>query len=350
MSEVTIPNAFIDVTLLCPARCWFCYLREGRENRKMSFKDFEVVVERLVDWFKVQNVTFLGGEPLTLSDEELLARVRLCQDYGIERVNLETSGFLLLKHNLKVLQEFSTIYVSIDYVTSKHEQVRGLPIFSVVKEVLKRKLLDNLGFTSVFLLDNFEDIFQLATFCSSHEIPYYVKTLKPSYKELFTGTNGVNVEKVMSEVRWKILRLYNMIMILSDYYFSGDLSELMVVDEPSYCMYIYEVCEKLTKRRSQRVDPRCHALEGVISVRVDGTINICPYTTKLEHQVGNIIEEDYDDLVLRIKNFRKYKEKYRCNYCKTCPYSSVCTGCFISDNEHCPLKHQLHLRLPLYSN
>jgi len=272
-------TAYIDVTNGCPARCPFCfayrYYREGK-HRILSLEEFEYITVKLLD-LGVRNFFLIGGEPTILSPDLLYSMVSLAYDYGVDRVMMETNAYMLHMHG-KTLGLLYYVYASLDYFDQRHDIMRGIKVTDLIKEYVKS--LDNFGLTSVFLVNNLDDIVRMMDLCAKYEKKYTVKTLKPDYSEVYL-VDGGQVKKVYMSgrnVARHILKLYRTVLAFNE----ERGTSFKIQDEPGFYVYALE--------RGYHAIPLCGAGTHIVAVKVDGSIYGCPYATPDYMYLGNIFK------------------------------------------------------------
>ena len=272
----------------------------------MGLADYAKVLDLLYE-LGVERLVFIGGEPFLLEDDRLLNMVRMAYSRGFKYVEAETNGSLL-RPDRGCLRAFDYIYVSVDYVGARQEEVRGVKVWGPLGEVFPR--FDFIGLTSVYLLDNLPDIVYLAGEAARRERRYSVKTLKPGY-----GQPGA-AEAVLA-LYYAVRAMYEELGF-----------EVSVVDEPGFYVYASE-------STGAAASCRCGGGTQVLSVHVDGTISPCPYAVPAV--LGNAYSTPARLVREAIAEFEASKRPT--GICARCTLGRRhgCVGCMVSDNLHCPV-------------
>jgi Fe-coproporphyrin III synthase len=104
----------------CNCRCVMCDIWKTSENAEISLADLERHAADIAA-LGVQWVIFSGGEPLMHSD--LFSLCRLLRGMGI-RLTVLSTGLLLEKHALRLVQHVDEIIVSLDGPPAVHNRIR----------------------------------------------------------------------------------------------------------------------------------------------------------------------------------------------------------------------------------
>ena len=314
-------EGFVNVTYACNAQCPFCYLfRTGRtrESRIISKKFFERFC-MLIRKYNGTSITLVGGEPLMLSDRTLLDLIEIAKSYDLQ-IGMETNGSLLDKHYDEVLLSFDYIFVSLDYLSKRHEEIRKIKVLDKIERYLKS--FPNLSLTSVFLGDNLTDIVKMTYICVEMNKPYYVKLCKPDFN-----------------YDWRdVLALYDFILTLQ---LSAGVLNIRVVDEPSFYTYSQIRYRQTGFEKLKRAIPSfdCGMGTGHLVLDLNGDLYGCVYSQTEQTKVGNIVMS-FEEIYRNILAVRKRRVKKK-GLCRICPIKE-CTGCPIAEPgswKYCPVLH-----------
>ena len=298
-------TAFIWVTGRCNARCWFCHARRHGLDFDMSPEGYLRALSLLYD-LGVERLVFVGGEPLILEPDRLSWMVREAYEHGFRWVEAETNGSLLASR-VDAVRRMDYVWVSLDYAGPRQEEVRGVKVWDGFWEVYGR--CENVGITSVYLLDNLPDIMFLARAAMDRGRRYTVKTCKPGYED--------------PSAPHRVLALYEAVIAL--YRETG--YAVSVVDEPGFYAYA-------SLALGGRPKLRCGGGTEVLTVLPDGSISPCPYDVPAV--LGNAFKDGYLTVQEAIAAYDLSKRpRGVCARCRMRRYG--CVGCPISDNLHCPI-------------
>jgi len=126
--KARLDTVLIKAASRCDLDCTYCYVYQGKDTswkqqpKRMSEKTINVLVNRLVEQSKYQDVGFAivlhGGEPLLLGYEKLSLLIKLLRsklDSQLYPISLQTNGGLLTNELLNLFSENKvSVSVSID--------------------------------------------------------------------------------------------------------------------------------------------------------------------------------------------------------------------------------------------
>jgi GTP 3',8-cyclase len=158
----------LDLSLKCPAKCYFCNAHDLISNSKEDLPTEHFL--KLVDFFKDWGVTSCcmsgGGESLMHKGfKEILKRL---YDNGIE-VGLITNGILITDDNVEYIAKYCRwVGISVDASTAKtYREIKGVDKFDLVCKNIKKltdkvkELKTNNGICFKFLLspENYMELY-----------------------------------------------------------------------------------------------------------------------------------------------------------------------------------------------
>lgn len=122
-----------EVTYNCPAKCSFCPLKKETVVRTMPPEKFKLALELFSTYFKGHRklLTISGGEPSTLKNLKHYVDVARSMGY---KTTVVTNGWCPEKI-LEAQPDF--VQISLDYIGSKHDTVRGLNLWHKILKLLE---------------------------------------------------------------------------------------------------------------------------------------------------------------------------------------------------------------------
>lgn len=117
--------AVLEITTGCNLRCKHCYLETPRRPVHLSWDDFKIAIDQLVN-AHITYIIFSGGEPLIHPEIFTFA------DYAKKRslqVILVTNGQFVEQHPFEQYNVFRMIQISLDGVPAVHDSIRGRGTF-----------------------------------------------------------------------------------------------------------------------------------------------------------------------------------------------------------------------------
>jgi len=270
---------YLEITNVCNLKCEFCP-ETNRKKEFMSLDNFEKVIKKIHNY---TNLIFLHvkGEPLL--HEQLEEILKILEQYKL-KVNITTNG-TLIKEKLGVLKK------------SKAVRQINFSIHSITQnESLREKYLQNI-FESVEELNNII-------------ISYRLWNLYNLYENNNVNTNIIkNIEKYynIKDLK-KVLTQKEFVKIKENVFINQD-TEFTWPD---------------IRKENIIQTGRCMALKEQIAILVDGTVVPCCLDNNGDIPLGNILEEELEDILNKDisttikKNFEN--NIITCKLCNTCGF------------------------------
>lgn len=269
---------YIEITNVCNLNCKFCP-ETSRKKEFMTIEKFENVISKIHSYTNLVAL-HVKGEPLLHNRlEEIL---RILEKYNL-KTNITTNG-TLIKENFEIIKK------------SKVVRQINFSIHSIVQNVkLNEQYLNNI-FECV---DSLEDVM----------ISYRLWNLK-NIKE--NTVNDNIIEKI--ECYYNLQNLKKQLME-NDFV---KLRENIFINQDSEFIWPNINGEKIIE------NGRCLALKNQIAILVDGTVVPCCLDNNGDIPLGNIFEENFEDILNSSKSML-IKENFEngvitCDLCKSCGF------------------------------
>lgn len=269
---------YIEITNICNLKCKFCP-ETSRNKQYMKVKNFESIIQKI---HKQTNLVCLHvkGEPLLHPQlEEIL---NILEKYNL-KANITTNG-TLIKQNLELLK------------SSKAVRQINISIHSITQnENLSKKYLQNI-FESVEELPNVIVSYRLWNISRISENGINREIIN----ELEDYYNIENLAKKLKQNEF--LKLRNNLFINQDKEFTWpNINGKMMIEYG-----------------------RCLALKEQIAILVDGTVVPCCLDNNGDIPLGNILEENLEDILNKEKT-QVIKNNFEnniitCKLCRTCGF------------------------------
>jgi len=325
-------HCYYELLARCPLKCKHCHL-PPEVKEKGVVKSIEQARREFVilnELFGVDSITISGGEPTIhpqLDKVVEIARDIFREVYVITRLVPKKTW----------LDEVDGVYLSIDYVFERHDEMRGVKgLFDAKMKALAH---DKVHVRSTVLPDNYEDILTLLVLMRDWReyLPNRKKaplwTLIPC-KDL----SGKNVPD--GTTMRKILRLVMKYGLLK--------GGRVFIDSPSirtylslYLMSIGEdkfVIDNLRERGGRF----CDAVTSLIKVDYNGIVTACPFFNERIVALEMVSERASELLV-------KYRDEFFSRVpkgCEGCSLLPICGGCRATYNLDCVVPED-YRKLPL---
>jgi MoaA/NifB/PqqE/SkfB family radical SAM enzyme len=195
--KLATPNpewADIRVTESCNSRCTTCNAWKNKAEGELTTEEIKDAIHQLKE-VGVNNLVFIGGEPLLRDDIGIL--VREASLLGFKNIMLVTNGLLLEDKAEELLRNGIThITVSVDGIDSTDDKIRGIPgsfdrSIKGITAVQRLKKDMNLDIpvtiiTTILLNQNVEEIPRLVEFSRSIGVNWLFNLLDPNL-DIFKG-------------------------------------------------------------------------------------------------------------------------------------------------------------------
>ena len=266
---------YIEITNKCNLNCSFC-IKDNRFKKEMSFKDFEIVLQK-IDKYTKYIYLHVKGEPLIHSNlDEIL---NLTKKYN-KFVNITTNG-VLLKEKINILK--------------KYDNIRQINL-SLHSENKKKSYIDDI----LNCVDELNNVF----------IVYRFWTLKNNILDdrMLEYLEKIKLKYNIDESSYKKILEGNNIKIKENVYINKDKEFTWPSLENEYC----------------RENGFCYGLRNQIGILVDGTITICCLDSFGISNLGNIFNDNLEE-ILKCDRVNKILNNFNerrafLDICKHCSY------------------------------
>ena len=317
--------ADIRVTENCNSRCTTCNVWKNKSTNELTTDEIKDAIHQLKD-VGVNNVVFIGGEPLLRSDIGTL--VKEASLLGFENIIVVTNGLLLKDRAEELLRNGVThITVSVDGVGATDDKIRGVPgsYDRAVKGIetvqsLKKDMGVNVAVTIVttmLLNQNVEEIAKLVELARSLDAHWLFNLLDPNL-DIFKGIP------------------FSTLLVNSEQKIDATIDYLKKTCEESpqlipSCDHMLEFARSYLKR-PKRYDFHCVHGYRMVYLGSHGEVYLGCYAMP---PVGNIRKDKLQDIV-GSKQHRKVAEKM---------YMRKCPGCTNRYEFNIAIKHLISHQL-----
>ena len=269
---------YIEITNICNLNCKFC-LETNRKKEYMSIENFEKIIQKIC---KYTNLVFLHvkGEPLLHSNLEQI--LEILEKYNL-KTNITTNG-TLVKEKLDIIKNSKAV-----------RQIN----FSIHSFIQNENLNKN------YLKDIFESAEKLENIIVSYRL-WNLRDIKQ---------NDIN-DNIIKEFEefYKIENLKNKLMKNNFYKIKDNL----------FINQDIEFTWPDINKEPIIENGKCLALKEQIAILVNGTVVPCCLDNNGDIVLGNILEEEFEDILNNSKTveIKKNFEKgiITCKLCKTCGF------------------------------
>ena len=269
---------YIEITNICNLNCKFC-LETNRKKEYISIENFEKIIQKIC---KYTNLVFLHvkGEPLLHSNLEQI--LEILEKYNL-KTNITTNG-TLVKEKLDIIKNSKAV-----------RQIN----FSIHSFIQNENLNKN------YLKDIFESAEKLENIIVSYRL-WNLRDIKQ---------NDIN-DNIIKEFEefYKIENLKNKLME-NDFY---KIKDNLFINQDIEFTWPDINKEPIIE------NGKCLALKEQIAILVDGIVVPCCLDNNGDIVLGNILEEDFEDILNNSKTveIKKNFEKgiITCKLCKTCGF------------------------------
>jgi radical SAM protein with 4Fe4S-binding SPASM domain len=318
-----------DVTYACNLRCKHCYATAGRSlPDELTTEEALDAIDKF-DRLGVAILSFSGGEPLIRKD--IFELTRYAAEKGIY-IGIATNGTLITEEIAKKMKENGVSYlqISLDGTRETHDNFRGIPgcydrTIAGIKNAVKEGFFVNVSMTVTKL--NLDEVSKVIELCEKLEVDWFMH-----YNFIPTGRGGNIVDLDLSpEEREELLKMLyesnksssnSKLNLLST---APQFARVALQCEAGFIpthFYNMSAGEKL-KQLAEFIGG-CGAGRFYMSMKSNGDIQPCVF---FPLKVGNIHEDDLEDLWLHNNVFEELRNKDIIEGCRSCNYNYYCGGC-----------------------
>ena len=269
---------YIEITNICNLKCKFCP-ETTRNKESMSLKNFEKIINKIHNYTKLVCL-HVKGEPLL--HNQLKDILKILEKYNL-KTNITTNG-TLIKQKLEIIK--------------KSNSVRQIN-FSI------HSINENEKIQEQYLQDIFESVEKLENIIISYRLWNLqdIKDNEINTNIIKTIENYYNIDNLKQQlIENNFIQLRKNIFINQDTEFTWpDINKHPIIEKG-----------------------RCLALKEQIAILVDGTVVPCCLDNNGDIPLGNILEEQLEDILNKTKsiNIKKNFENsiITCELCKTCGF------------------------------
>ncbi|MGC8943071.1 MAG: radical SAM protein [Caldisericia bacterium] len=299
------------ITDFCNLRCKHCYQERFDKEKELSFEKMKFIIDKISDSLTERkiSVNITGGEPFLREDIlEIISYIN--QKENFKEINIITNGTVLtedLAKNLNKIKKFKYLKISIESNNEeKNDFIRGK---GNLKKVIKNiELFKNLSDKKVILMITLTTL---------------------NYKDLisfFEFSKNLNVDQIILE---RFVPLGRGLKIF-DYYLKKDEWK-EVLREITYFLDLNISLIELLPYKAFWIDIKNNKIKGALcnlgdesmALMPDGTIFPC---RRLPIPYGNILNDNFKDILEKLKEFRIELEEKLKGKCKNCTIKN-CIGC-----------------------
>ena len=321
-----------DVTYACNLHCKHCYATAGKK-----WKD-ELTTEQAkhaIDVFDRAGVTILafsGGEPLVRPD--IMELARYAADKGMY-IAMATNGTLITKEKAKEMKKAGVqfVQISLDGVDAKtHDIFRGIngafdKTVEGIKNSVARGFFVEISTTvTKYNYKQLPDIIDFGEKLGANWLMAYNFVPTGRGKEIFKTDLTPDEREETLKMLWNELKKGREINVLST---APQFARVALQQEKEEEEKIVPTHFYNPKLADQLIDLAefiggCGAGRFYMAMRANGDLQPCVF---FPLKVGNILEDDFEELWKHNKVFQELRDKDILHGCNTCDYRYYCGGC-----------------------
>lgn len=295
----TLRAVYLNITENCNLRCIYCVNNLRVEERhKLSFEDYQKLVDEIAEMNPEIEITITGGEPLT--SPLTIPVAEYANKRGV-KCTLMTNATLIDENNVdKITQLFYKVQISMDgSAAAIHDFYRGAGSYEKTERAIK--LLQERGadvnLMMVVTKKNMDDV-PNATKKWGSLIGFQplFPTGKPNYDEMkLTGKEYFNAMTNASEN----IKLVEHLQKIRDHY------------------------------ATEKTLLKCNVGEGQISISFSGDVYPCTLLHQPQFKAGNILENSLAEIYnSAVMNKIKFHTADNIDKCRSCDFKLICgSGC-----------------------
>ena len=309
----------------CNLRCEYCFyidhLVEGMKAPRMSDEILDIMIKSYMSTNQnnIYSFGWQGGEPTIMGLNFFKRVVELQQKYGppgaVVSNGLQTNGTLITEEMAKFFAEYKFLLgVSLDGPEYLHDYYRKTigqkPTHHLVLRGIENLKKHNVEFNILILINN-------KTVKKATEIYQYLKERGFYYHQYipcveFDGS-GQPLPYTISGEAWG-----NFLCELYDEWYMSGIKRVSIRLFDSILLYLmkgeYNICHMAQKCNQYFV------------VEYNGDVYPCDFFVEKRLLLGNVMENDWEELQssLKYQHFGKKKSIY--TICKKCEYQEFCNG------------------------
>ena len=318
--------ASVHLTQACNLRCRYCLYSSGRPlPNELTTTEFYSLMDSL-NALNVEQVMFIGGEPLMRADIFDIASYG--KSLGLS-ISLLTNGTLIDRHASARIRKYfdGGVQVSLDGFQQENDRMRGDGTFEKVVEAIQLLLADEVD---VAVSSTLSDV-------NVGRLDDFLRFLMDLGVPSFNVTNLLDYGrgKSASATRLKVLDTNR--MLLSAWRRWKDR------------MRFDQMGDLLPHKRKRRM--KCGAGDGAIEISSDGHVYGCEKKLILKESAGNIRFTDLADIYYRSPVLMETRRMVvdRDPVCSKCDFRYLCGGgCLVerpTDIDQCELREAFVWRL-----
>lgn len=299
-------SVYWGVSSDCNFRCKYCYancgaIKNSKAKSYLSMHEYQIIIDKIKDFGFVELV-FTGGEPLLNSDVFDMA------SYAKEKelsCGLLTNGSLVNKYNVEQFKNFNYVKISFDSTEREiNDQLRGKGSYDkIIKAIKILKANDiNVDIGTVITKYNKDNLEELITFLHAefdvkvHTIANHIPLGRGSNSDLSCSFDEVKkCDEVILKTKCKLAQngLYS---IIQDFFFPN----------------------------GRKVS--CGMGMSEIYINEKGDVYPCRMTYEDQYYLGNLLEEDFETILGRVKKITKELHVDKLEGCNGCDFKYLCGG------------------------
>ncbi len=300
---------YLTVTTSCNLSCSYCYIGDNRRvaDHSMKIREVETIIQKIRSQSPSARVMVTGGEPLT--HPKILDILDILESNNLQ-FSIATNANLIDESFAKKLKGYLNlvhVQVSLDGITPEvHSITRGNSYEATIRGInilAKYKVCVSLAPT--VHEGNLHEILDIARFAYRNG-----GLFDPNHLRKFPhAPNACNISLEPDSLRNIIIETFEKIHKEFDH-----------TDEP-----------KMYDSNSENIrDTRCRYVCGNAWYNVDidwnGDVYPCHLLREKEFILGNILEEDFPDILEKGRNSKTRLRAYEIPKCKECPFVATCAG------------------------
>lgn len=298
------------ITDFCNLRCKHCYQERFDKEKELPFEKIKFIVDKISETLKDReiSVNITGGEPFLRNDIlDIVSYINEKENF--KEINIITNGTVLndnITNFLNNIEKFKYLKVSIeshneiknDYIRGKGNLKKVIENIKLFNELSNKQILIMITLTSL----NYKDLITFLEFAKNLNV------------------NGVILERFVPLGRGKGLFNYYLkrdewkeVLREIIYFLDSKLSPVELLPFKAFWIDL----------KTNRIKGAlCNLGDEAMALMPDGTVYPC---RRLPIPYGNILTDDLNEILKKLKNFRVDLKNKLKGKCKNCLLD--CIGC-----------------------
>ncbi len=320
-----------DVTYACNLNCKHCYSASGkRKEDELSTNEAKKAIDIMAK-AGVTILAFSGGEPLVRND--IFELTRYASDKGMY-VAMATNGTLITENVAKKMKKagIKFVQISLDGATPEiHDEFRGVKgafekTIRGIRNCVKENFFVEVSTTATHF--NYKQIPDIIDLCEKLQVNWFmVFNFVPTGRGRFIIENDLTPEEREELLKMLLERSRRSkveILSTAPQFARVALQEIEMEGELLMPTHFYNPKLKGKLVSLAEFIGGCGAGRFYLALEPNGDIQPCVF---LPLKIGNILEDDFEDLWRNNKVLNELRNKDLIKKCSQCKYRYYCGGC-----------------------